>query len=101
MIQTREEFKSWVDTEMSDIGSFADSPVWIPENNLSGRCEWFVHLGQLKISGPVAKDNYWSWCRANLKGEVRCFYLDSDNDRECWGFTRYDDIPLWILRWGR
>jgi hypothetical protein len=101
MIQTREEFKYWINTNFNGVDSLADSALWIPENDMAGQCEWFVHVGRVDTGKTISKFNYWQWCHSNLQGLTRCFYSDTDNDRECWGFTDYDDIPIWLLRWGR
>ena len=102
MVQTREEFKQWVDANWSDISTESDSPLWIPEHDLqSTLCEWFVTVRPLQLNKTGTKPMYWSWCRENLQGHVRCFYSDIDGDRECWGFTDHDDIVLWMLKYAK
>lgn len=102
MIQTREEFKQWVDKNFKGISVEPDSPLWCPEHDLqSTLCGWFVIVKQLRLSKKGTKSDYWLWCSENLQGYVRCFWSDSENDQECWGFTDYNDICLWMLRWSR
>ena len=103
MIQTREEFKQWISQNWSDISTESDSPLWIPEHDLdSTLCKWFVTVKPLRISKSAkSKISYWNWCKKNLTGRVRCFYSDTDGERECWGFTQYEDISWWMLKYAK
>ncbi len=102
MIQTREEFKQWVDANWSNISTEANSPLWIPEHDLqSALCGWFVTVPPLRLSATGTKSEYWSWCKENLHGHTRCFYSDPDGGQECWGFTEYQDTVLWILKFAK
>lgn len=84
---------------MADRGS----ALWIPENDLNGKeCQWFVTVPCIKVSkSDKHKSDYWTWCSENLKGSVRCFMSNSEDDEEVWGFTELDDINWWMLKWSR
>lgn len=102
MVQTREEFKEWIDRNFDGVSVEPDSPLWIPEHDLqSTLCGWFVTVKPLKLNDTGLKAGYYSWCRENLSGYTRCFYSDTDSQHECWGFTNYDDIVLWLLKYAK
>jgi hypothetical protein len=101
LIITRKEFKNQIlqwfpaHPEMAD----ADSVVWFPEHDKI-TCHWFVAVAPIKVSQTTDyKQGYWDWCNKNINGHVRCFMSDSDHNQEWWGFTKYTDIPWWMLRW--
>jgi len=100
MIQTREEFIEWIDRNFNGVSVDPASPLWIPEHDLhSTICEWFVTVGQVRNASGTTKTDYWSWCRENLQGYVRCFWSNNQDNQECWGFTNYNDIQWWLLKW--
>jgi hypothetical protein len=102
MIQTRTQFKSWIRSQFNEKNMDKDgSPVWCPEHDLEGvKCEWFVTVPCVRVSQDLDfKSNYWTWCSDNLTGVVRCFWSNNEDDEECWGFTEFDDINWWLLRW--
>ena len=73
-----------------------DDILWIPEK-FDGHeitCKYFVCIR------PIEKpnDEYWEWCNNTIAGEIRCFTSDGI-DKEWWGFTVYDDILMWALKW--
>lgn len=100
-IATREEFKCYIRmlfgrAEMAD----ENSALWIPENDLNGvKCQWFVTAPCVRKAASVTKSDYWAWCADNLKGFVRCFMSNNEDDEEVWGFTELDDINWWMLKW--
>lgn len=100
MIQTREEFIEWIDRNFNGVSVDPASPLWIPEQDLQWtQCGWFVTVGQVRNASGTTKDYYWSWCRENLQGYVRCFWSNNQDNQECWGFTNYNDIQWWLLKW--
>lgn len=102
MIVTREEFKSWMGQLFLDHPGMTDpvSALWIPEHDMQGQqCTHFVMSPV--VDHRIIHDQYWSWCTQNLQGLVRCFFSDTDRDREWWGFTEYNDICIWTLKWTR
>lgn len=100
MIQTREEFIEWIDRNFNGVSVDPASPLWIPEHDLhSTLCGWFVTVGQVRNASGTTKTDYWSWCRENLQGYVRCFWSNNQDNQECWGFTNYNDIQWWLLKW--
>lgn len=102
MIQNREEFIGWIERNFNGVSVEAHSPLWIPEHDLQNTlCGWFVTVRPLRLSETDTKPQYYTWCRENLDGYVRCFYSDNEGGRECWGFTQYRDIALWLLKWSR
>ena len=78
-----------------DAGTINDA-LWIPES-ISQPTVKCIHFVRVK---PVMADNddYWPWCKETLQGELRCFTSDGV-DQEWWGFTNYDDIIIWTLKW--
>ena len=105
MLQTREEFIQWVETNFHGVSAKPDSPLWIPEHDLeSTLCGWFVTVRQLHDADGYTqqlKSEYWAWCRDNLNGHTRCFWSSNEDNKECWGFTNYNDIDWWMLKWAR
>jgi hypothetical protein len=98
---TREEFKKYFSLKGGNGITDEGSPLWIPETGLlsDNKCVAFVRLNP-----PIKSEvfelgfiEFWDWCGDNLKGEVRCF--SSNEDEEWWGFTNPHDIVLWMLKW--
>lgn len=100
-LYTREGFKHVVQRLFPDNPAMTDedSVVWIPEYDLTDKCQSFVCVSCLRLSQKNIKDDYWLWCRNNLNGYVRCFMSDPDNNREWWGFTDEKDVTAWLLKW--
>ena len=101
MIQTRSEFKQWIETMFPEKSMSSDkSAVWIPEHDLTQtKCGWFVTVKPVRASTGTSKPEYWTWCNKNLQGHVRCFWSNSDDGEEIWGFTDRNDIHWWMLKW--
>ena len=100
MIQNREEFVEWIERNFNGVSVDGNSPLWIPEQDLqSTQCGWFATVRPLQISARNIKSKYWNWCHNNLHGYVRCFWSNDEDEKECWGFTQYEDIALWLLKW--
>ncbi len=99
-IQSRDQFKHWIRTQFHEKNmDHENSAVWIPEHDLDGvKCQWFVTTSCI-LQKKYFKVDYWLWCKENLKGPVRCFWSNPEEDQECWGFADRDDIFIWILRW--
>lgn len=91
---SREEFIDYIKSEKGvDVGP--ESALWIPEE-----VEPVAHFVRFVcVFIPINEvDNFFAWCKENLKGEVRCFSSDA-SDEEWWGFTDPDDVLIWSLRW--
>ena len=85
-------------TEMADEGS----ALWIPEHDLNGaECQWFVTVPCVRNAAGVTKSDYWAWCANNLTGSIRCFMSNNEDDEEIWGFTEFNDVDWWMLKWSR
>lgn len=99
-VYTREQFTEYVKDYFNDgLITNPDGALWCPEENGKHVCKSFVVTHNIwKING-VHKPEYWDWCNSNTKGKVLCFWCDTENNRECWGFTDPEDIFLWMLRW--
>ena len=93
---TRQQFADYFNSLKPNLGN-DDSPLWILEWDIIKECQWFVKVNPIKI--PCDTHSYWKWIHDNLKGEVRCYTSDSDNQEEWWGFTHKGDIVWWLLRW--
>ena len=108
-IISREQFKDYIKKLFVDDSGAWDGPnsvVWIPENDgvmdrAGEQCEYFVCVPCLNLSRRGLKSDYWLWCSENLKGYVRCFISNTDDDEEYWGFTVKEDITWWAIRWSR
>ena len=99
---TRAEFIDyWNKLEPRFKADELDSPLWIPEHDMSEQCQWFVCVKPDIIGRNGMKPEYWSWCGENLKGVTRCFSSNHDDDEEWWGFTNKDDVVFWMLRWAQ
>lgn len=104
MILTRKQFAAHFRKLDSRLGN-KHSALWEPENR-PGMVpnKWFVcvrpvgaYHGNVYLSWD--KDGYWEWCNSTLAGQVSCYSSDWDNKKEWWGFSNYDDIAMWLLRW--
>lgn len=99
MIFTRKEFADVFNNIKDGLGK-ANSGLWIPEQSGKYRCEWFICVKPVTgWRNSTEYDEYWDWCRDNMKGHVRCFSSDTEGQKEWWGFGNKDDIVMWMLRW--
>ena len=98
MIATRDQFKQWLDRRYAGITHYA-SALWSVETKQ--KSQWFVKVKPVSMQrdGRRLQDVYWSWCNAHCQGQILCYYSDFDNNEEWWGFTEYQDLTLWILKW--
>ena len=97
MILTREEFSHYFNALKEGLGD-SKSPLWIPdEAEDGGPSEWFVCVKPIGVH--KFKFAYYDWCNKTLRGKVRCYSSDNDDEQEWWGFTDQKDIPLWMLKW--
>ena len=99
MILSRHEYRMWVRLREPRFYSW-DSPAWThePQRHPS---QWFVKVKPIGISNSnrYRKSDYWTWCNKNLHGRLLCYWCDTENQEEWWGFTNKDDIALWLLKW--
>lgn len=100
MIVTRHEFRQWVKQRCPEFYKW-DSPLWSVEYKLKNQPEWFAMVQPVATNrnGRLRKEEYWAWCDQHMQGELLCYYSDRDNQREWWGFTKKEDIALWLLKW--
>jgi len=94
MIYTRDEFVDILNGMSTHHLGDDDSPAWVLEQFKNIKCGWFVKIAPRK---ETDKEKFWDWCHSTLTGSTLCYYV-SDVD-EWWGFTHYDDIVIWLLRW--
>lgn len=95
VIKDRNQFAEYFNNIKSGLGN-DDSPLWIPDEGKENISNWFVCVRPIKAH--KFKYDYYNWCNLTLQGNVRCYSSD-ENEEEWWGFTNYDDIFIWILKW--
>lgn len=101
---TRKQFRQHWNEILDGLGD-NDSKLWVIEKTNADRCRWFVCISPLhqwnefvdESHTSTHKQEFWRWCRRHCRGKVLC-YASSFND-EWWGFTIYEDIVPWILKW--
>lgn len=78
-----------------------DSPLWEPERQAGTRPNrWFIKVRPLNIdSSREEKTKFLLWCDKFCSGQILCYYSDTDNKEEWWGFTHKDDVLPWKLKW--
>ena len=95
MILTRRKFKTWMKIMVPKLSN-RGGPVWSVETNQC-RPRWFV---KAKPVGLCASQSlYWDWCNQNMKGKLLCYWSNSEQQEEWWGFTNQSDIVFWTLGW--
>lgn len=99
MILTRHEYRMWVRLREPRFYPWS-SPAWTHEPRRHPS-QWFVKVKPIRISNSdrYRKSDYWTWCNKNLHGRLLCYWCDTENQEEWWGFTNKDDIALWLLKW--
>lgn len=100
MILTRHEFRMWVRLREPRFYPWS-SPAWTHEPR-KYPSQWFVKVRPIpmNLSSYVnRKSEYWAWCNENLNGRLLCYWTNSEDQVEWWGFTQKDDIALWLLKW--
>jgi len=101
-ILTRDQF---IRIMQGKFGNLSAHPIWCVEDSKNHPpASYFVKVVPLKLSYDNIKHQYWKWCNEKLKSTLRCYYSDSDNEEEYWGFSGPDqlvqqDISMWLLRW--
>lgn len=117
-VLTRAEFIELMKIKFNDIND--NHSIWEPEkydfrnnatsycNQYSNQSRLFVIVKPLKLtyddSGNGRKRDYWNWCDKNLNSKVKCYYSDSENQEEYWGFSGNElnlknDVLVWLLKW--
>lgn len=95
---SRHEFSRWLNLRDRRLGG-KNCVAWSIEPKKKPSL-WFVNVKPINVSRTSeSKTDYWNWCNKNLRGQLLCYYGDSLNGIEWWGFTRYEDILPWILKW--
>ena len=94
MVLDRQEFADYFKSLDNRLAG-PDSPLWIPDEKIPS--EWFVCVKPIGVHR--FKFSYYDWCNTTLKGRVRCYSSNTDNNEEWWGFTHKEDIVLWKLKW--
>jgi hypothetical protein len=97
MILTRKQWREWMGQHFSPDILEEGSVLYIPEEDTDS-CQIFVYHRCLNLKGSDKK-KYWAWCKKNLKGDVRCFWSNPEEDREWWGFIEPNDVAWWLLKW--
>ena len=105
VLLTRKQFaQHW--EEIKDGLGDNDSVLWEIERSRGYRCRWFVCVKPLHDWDEfidedhpfTRKQEYWRWCHRHCRGKVLCYSTNS-KDEEWWGFTVYEDIVPWLLKW--
>ena len=79
-----------------------EHPLWEAEKRSTPRifCKWFVCVKPLTVFDASERQDYWTWVRETLRGQVVCFSSDLNAKEEWWGFTNKKDALIWMLKWG-
>lgn len=97
MILDRQQFRSRNEILAQQITE-SGAPVWIPDNHPNQQCQWFVGM---PCTDPDSGN--WSimrsWIQDNMRGCVFNLGRSPGAQQEWWGFTVYDDISIFLLRW--
>jgi hypothetical protein len=91
-VYSREEFISFWEKNLVDPAG----PMWCYERFSKKKSNHFIKIQPLRISSQ--HNAFHSWCEGNISGSVIC-YSSSDTE-EWWGFSNYQDILIWCLKWG-
>lgn len=98
MILSRHEYRMWVRLREPRFYP-RSSPAWTHEPPKHPG-QWFVKVRPIRVSrSSYSKTDYWAWCNKNLQGRLLCYWSDTENQEEWWGFTNKDDIAIWLLKW--
>ena len=105
MILTREQFIAEIDEILRLRGGSCAAighPVWIPEQEASIKCNYFVCIQPIVGSSEHAfHEEYWDWVDNTLQGQTRCFCTNAGAEEEWWGFTEEADVVIFLLRWSK
>ena len=98
-ILTRDEFTTLMQLRFAEKLN-SHHPIWNPEDpQRNPPAQWFVCVTPLKLVS-ADKEQFWNWCNTQLKSSVACYYSDSDNKEEYWGFSgELPEILIWLLKW--
>jgi hypothetical protein len=70
--------------------------LWAYERYVKKSCWYFVCVKSDRFRNTESAD-YWTWCDQNCQGFVCCY--SSSEQGEWWGFSEYEDIAWWMLKW--
>ena len=101
MILNRNEFVDFWNELTPEIRlGDPDSILWTHERIVGMKqSQWFVKVAPLKMPDTDTSNEYFDWNTAMLTGQVLCYSSSEEKAEEWWGFTHYEDILLWKLRW--
>lgn len=102
MILNRKEFADYWDAMAPDMALGQPSSIlWTLEKSTKFKPSvWFVKVAPLNISSSEEEsEEYFNWNQKMLVGQALCYASSEESQEEWWGFTHYEDIFLWKLRW--
>jgi hypothetical protein len=103
-VLNRQEFITEFNHIMRDHGGCEDPdhPLWEAEkfSTTQVQCQYFVCVKPIVFDG-WEKHTYWDWVNTTLQGDVTCYSSDDRERQEWWGFTKEEDVPIWILKWAK
>ena len=76
-----------------------DQLFMIEQIDNNHEAQWFVCIKPIDNKHFQGEAKYWRWCDENCTGKLYCYSSSSELQQEWWGFSDYDDIPLWLLKW--
>lgn len=102
-VLTREQFIEYFEELQPGAGwSSPSSSLWMIEKYKVLKSKWFVCVKPIDLFyQDMGHHDYHAWCEQYCTGLVACYSCDNINQREWWGFTHYDDILLWTLKWSK
>jgi hypothetical protein len=101
MILNRDEFADLWNKGTPEIRlGDPDSILWSHERSDGMKqSQWFVKVAPLLLLDNEIGTEYFEWNNQMLIGQVLCYSSSEEKAEEWWGFTHYEDILLWKLRW--
>jgi hypothetical protein len=101
MILNRIQFADYWNNLTPELGlGNPGSVLWtLEKSGCIDPSQWFIKVKPLKLSTQGATSEYHTWNESILIGNVLCYSSSDETSEEWWGFTHYEDVLIWKLRW--